>query len=269
MSSKKIMKYLLFCLLFLSIISCRYNKILKGDDYDVKFVAAGEYFIKKEYSKAIALYEQYYQRFPKTDKGEVSYYRIGKAYFADGNFYMGGYYLNSFSGRFPGNIKCEETAFYSAICTVRNSPESSLDQAETQAGLAELQNFIARYPSSMLVDTCNLIMDELRGKLELKDLDAVRLYHKTENHNAASTTAEVFLKKYPKSKAREEVFEMMCSDSYFFAINSISEKKKERLELTKKRITTFVGEFPETKSKSRLEDNLMKIDLELSKLKKQ
>jgi outer membrane protein assembly factor BamD len=263
------MKYILFSILFFAVISCRYNKILKGDDYEVKFVAAGEYFDKKQYTKAITLYEQYYQRFPKTDKGEVCYYRIGKAYFAEDNYYMGGYYLNSFSSRFPGNIKCEETAFYSAICTVRNSPESSLDQAETQAGLAELQNFIARYPSSLLVDTCNLIMDQLRAKLELKDLEAVRLYHKTENHNAASTTAEVFLKKYPISQAREEVYELMCGDSYYFAINSISEKKKERLELTKKRITTFVGEFPETKSKSRLEENLAKIDVELAKLKKE
>jgi outer membrane protein assembly factor BamD len=262
------MKKIIALLLIITMASCAYNKVLKGDNYDYKFTVAEKYFGNKKYSQAIALYEQVYQRFPKSPQGEVAYYKIGKAYYAEKDYFMGGYYLNSYGSRFPGNPKCEETFFLSALCTVHNSPESSLDQTETEGALAELQGFVARYPSSKLVDTCNMIMDNLRLKLEVKDLDAVRLYHKTSNYNAAATSADGFLKKYPASKSREEVFEIMCLDSYHFAINSVSEKKKDRLELTKKRITTFVSEFPLTKSKTKLEDNLVVIETELLKIKK-
>ena len=68
-------------------MSCsEYNKVLKSDDYERKFEVATELFDRKQYDRSIAIYEQVYQRFPKTGQGEVSYYRIGKAYYYEQDY---------------------------------------------------------------------------------------------------------------------------------------------------------------------------------------
>lgn len=254
------MKHILILIAFVGAIasSCSsYNKVVKSDDYQRKFELANELYDKGQWLKSITLYEQVFQRVPKTAQGEISYYRIGKAYFTEKDYYMGGYYLATFAEKYPNSPKVEETMFLSSLCAVNNSPNYSLDQNETELALNDLQMFINRYPNSLLVDTCNIIMDKLRFKLEKKDFEAVKLYNKMENFKSALTTAKTFLEKYPKSTFREEAFFILVENSYLLAINSIDEKKKERIEETFERYRNFVAEFPQT-SYLRTMENMMK-----------
>lgn len=229
-----------------------YNSAVRSDDFEQKFTLANELYDKKQYERSIALYEQVYQRMPKTGQGELSYYRIGKAYFAVEDYFMGGYYLNSFPEKFPMSTKVEETMFLGALCAVKNSPSWSLDQNETELALNDLQIFIDRYPTSNLVDTCNIIMDQLRFKLQKKDFEGVKLYAKMENcatgacYKAAAASAAAFLETYPKSVFREEAYYIMVKNSYFLAINSVEAKKMERVENSIERYLNFVAEFPQT-----------------------
>lgn len=226
-----------------------YNKVLKSDDYKAKFEMANELYDKGEYLRSVAFFEQVYQRFPKQAEGEVSYFRIGKAYYLDGDYYMGGYFLGEFTMRFPFSPKVEEATFLSAMCSVHNSPEPSLDQTATEIGINELQQFIDRFPESQLIDSCNNIMDRLRYKLEVKDYEAVKLYSKTENYRAAVVSSMEFIKNYPMSKFKEEISYVLVNNSYLLAKNSISTKKLERTIETLERYRNFVSEFPNSKYK--------------------
>lgn len=229
--------------------SCsEYNKVLKSDDYGAKFKMANEYYdsIGTDNAKlrSIALYEQIYQRFPKQGEGEVAYFRIGKAYYVSGDYYMGGYYLGQFVQRFPYSPRAEEAFFLSAMCSVQNSPEWSLDQMETEVAINNLQQFVDRYPNSVLIDSCNNIIDNLRFKLETKAFEGIKLYSRTENYRAAVTSAETFMVDYPMSVYKEDAFFMLIKNSYFLAKNSVEEKKKERINDTIERYSTFVAGFP-------------------------
>ena len=115
-------------------MSCSgYNKIVKGDNYEDKFRVAGELFEKKQYMRSVTLYEQIYQRVPRTPEGELAYYRLGKAYYAEKDYHMAGYYFGSFYERFTASSKAEETLFLSALCSVENSPDASLEQNDTES----------------------------------------------------------------------------------------------------------------------------------------
>jgi len=233
------------------VTSCSdYNRVLKSDDYGEKFDMANYYYDSVGTSNAklrsISLYEQIYQRSPKTGEGELAYFRIGKAYYESGDFYMAGYYLSQFSQRFPFSPKAEESSFLSAMCSVHNSPDWSLDQLETEVAINNLQQFVNRYPNSTLIDSCNNIIDGLRFKLETKAFEAVKLYSKTENFMAAESAALTFLEDYPMSGFKEEVHYLLVKNSYFLAKNSIERKKKERIEQTIERYSTFVAAFPES-----------------------
>lgn len=245
-----IQRILSICVLIFVLSSCSsYNKVLKSDDYQAKFELANSLYDTEKYDRCIGLYEQVYQRFPKQAEGEVSYFRIGKAYYLGGDFYMGGYFLGEFTNRFPFSPKIEEATFLSAMCSVNNSPEPSLDQTATEVGINELQQFVDRFPESELVDSCNHIMDRLQFKLETKKYDAVKLYSKTENFRAAVTSSEEFLKSYPISKFKEEVAYLLVNNSYLLAENSIPAKKLERTVQTLERYRNFVNEFPNSNYK--------------------
>lgn len=261
--------FLPFVLFFLLLGSCsEYNKVLKSEDYDAKWKMANELYDKGLSPKvdetgqpkkkkngeikmntnsllhSISLYEQIYQRMPKTGEGELAYYRIGKAYYHSKDFVMAGYYLGAFAQRYPYSAKTEEAMFLSAVCSVQNSPEYSLDQNETNLAIKNLQTFVDAYPNSILVDSCNHVMDRLRLKLEKKDFEAVKGYAKTENYRAAVTSAEAYLEKFPLSKFNEEVSFILVENSFLLSKNSIETKKIERFEKTKETCLKFANDFP-------------------------
>ena len=222
---------------------------------------------RSQKSRSIALYEQVYQRLPKESEGELSYFRIGKAYYETGDLYMAGYYLGNFPTRFPYSPKAEEALFLSAMCSVQNSPEYSLDQQETEIAINNLQQFVDRYPKSNLVDSCNNIIDRLYFKIETKSYDGVKLYDKTMNYRAAASSAGTFTEEYPLSIFSEEVNYILVKNSYFLAKNSVEKKKVERIENTIERYSNFVSGFPESKYLSQLAAYIDEMKKELQLLK--
>ena len=111
-------KKVFFVLLVTGLTACSdYNEVVKSDDYGKKLEVANTNFengitpkVKKNGNqkvrknvilRSVTLYEQIYQRMPKTSEGELAYFRIGKAYYLAGDYYMGGYYLGMFPQRFP------------------------------------------------------------------------------------------------------------------------------------------------------------------------
>ena len=243
--------FLPILLVFTILASCsEYSKVIKEDDYVRKFEMANDLYENEptnaSRNKAIGLYEQIYQRLPKQGEGELAYFRIGKAYYENSDFYMAGYYLGVFPQRFPYSPKAEEALFLSAMCSVHNSPEFSLDQLETEVAINNLQQFANRYPNSPLVDSCNNIIDGLHFKLETKSYEAVMLYAKTENFRATVSSALVFAEDYPMSVFREDVQFTLVKNSYFLAKNSIDAKKIERTQEAIERYSTFVAAFPES-----------------------
>lgn len=257
------MKQLLFFPFVLALIllgSCsEYSKVLKADDYGRKFEMANDLYennpTKASRVKSIGLYEQVYQRLPKQGEGELAYFRIGKAYYENNDFYMAGYYLGVFPQRFPFSAKAEEALFLSAMCSVNNSPEFSLDQMETKVAINNLQQFANRYPNSPLVDSCNNIIDGLHFKLETKSYEAVILYSKTENYRAAVSSSHGFMEDYPMSVFKESVYYTLVKNSSFLAKNSIESKKMERTEQAIERYSNFVAAFPESSYVNELAGN--------------
>jgi outer membrane protein assembly factor BamD len=235
---------LYFFLFLFTLFSCSdYRKIVKGDDYQLKFELSNKLYDKAEFDRCIILFEQVYQHSPKSPEGELSYFRLANSYFKNEDYNMAGYYFNNFVDRFPYSKKSEDAMFLVALCSVNNSPKYGLDQSETMIAINNVQQFVDVFPQSILVDSCNKIIDRLKFKLELKDFDAVKLYSKTENYRAAVTSCEIFMDKYINSRFTEEVNFLYVKNSVFLAKNSIESKKEERIEQSKERFLNFVKKY--------------------------
>ena len=237
--------YCSLVVLVLTLSSCsEYARVVKNDDYKRKYELGVKLYDQENYLKSISLLEQVYQRTPKSSEGENSYYRLGVANYRLGDYYTAQYYLASFGDKYPASVMREETSFLYALCAVNNSPKSSLDQAETETALNELQLFIYKFPLSDKMDTCNKLMDQLRFKLQYKDFESLKVYDRTENYKAAIVTSETFLKENSVSIYREKVWEILINNSYQLAKHSVEDKKKERIDKTMERYSKFVLEFP-------------------------
>lgn len=286
------MKELIFIIALGAVLSScsEYGEVVKSDDYSRKIELANKLYdqgSKPKYGKngapklnsdgnpkvngntllrSVTLYEQIYERMPKTVEGETAYFRIGKAYYLAGDYYMGGYYLGVFPKRFPFSAKAEEAMFLSAMCSVHNSPNYSLDQNETELAINNLQDFLTNFPRSVLVDSCNHIIDRLYFKLEKKDYEAVMLYNKTNNYSAAVTTAMTFIDDYPMSRYEQEVNHVLVENSILLAEMSIESKKKERIEQAIERYRTFALRYPEDGDLKILGNRISTLEEELQKM---
>lgn len=217
--------------LTLILISCsEYSKVLKSDDYNVKVTAADELYREGSFNRALTLYEQIYQRFPRDERGELAYYRLGKIYYDLEDYYMSAYYFGNFAGRFPTSSKLEDAMFYGALSSVQNSPSVSLDQADTRTAIQDLNYFIDRFPRSVRVDSCNALIDKMLLKIEQKDLQAIEMYNKMEKYKATVMSAKTFLEEYPDSEHRMRIAYMLLENAHHLAMQSVFSKKQERLQ---------------------------------------
>ena len=243
--------------LFSLISSCSdYYKLSKEKSTatnEEKKVAAINYYENGDYLKAITLLDQVMAFYNLTSEGEELNYIYCMANYNLGDYYLSGYYFKRFIRKYPKSKHAEEALFLSSLCSVQNSPQYSLDQTETYNALDQMQIFIDEYPNSNRIDTCNLLMDNLRAKLEIKQFEYAKLYYQTENYQAAVVALEQTLQKYPESTYKEEILYLVVMSNFKLAINSIEEKKLERLNNTLKSYRTFVAAFPESGKLTELE----------------
>lgn len=226
-----------------------------------------KYYEEGEYIKAITLFEDVMNHYKFTSEGEELYFKYCMANYKLGDYYLAGYYFKRFIRRYPTSKHTEECLFLSSLCSVANSPEYSLDQTETYNALDQLQIFIDQYPNSSRVDTCNQIMDKLRSKLELKQFEYARLFYQTQFYKSAVVALEQTLVKYPESTNKEEILCLLVKSNFELAINSVDEKKLERLNNTIKSYRTFVAEFPESKKLRELESIKKRTETAIEEMK--
>ncbi len=243
------MKRILSILLILIFVTAcsEFNKVLKSDDNEYKKEKAIEYYHNKEYLNAATLLEDIIPYYKLTPDGETLYYYYCMSNYYLGDYYLASYYFRRFINQYPNSKFTEECQFLSAMCSVKNSPDYSLDQTETLNAIDQLQIFVDMYPYSKKIDTCNQIMDRLNFKLETKDFEASKLYYQTENYKAAVVAFEIFLQNHPKSVFKEEAMYLLVLSSFELGINSIESKKLKRLEATLKSYRKFANEFPDSK----------------------
>jgi len=241
-------KYFLNISIILSVSSCnKYNKLLKSTNYELKLEKANHYYDKKNYVRAQQLYEELIPIFKGTDKSEDLYYRYTWTHFYTGDYSLAQFHFKNFVRQFPTSEKAEECFFMNGYCYYLNSPKYSLDQTATINAIKEMQSFIDNFPESKWVDSANTIVSILHRKLEKKEYEILKQYRLLDDYKAVITAGKNFQKDYPDSEYNEEIRFWIIEAYYLLGINSIPDKKKERLEKVGEYYLKFVDLHPQSK----------------------
>ncbi|MFY9150980.1 MAG: outer membrane protein assembly factor BamD [Prolixibacteraceae bacterium] len=252
---KKMRNFTPYIVVFVLLLSsCSdYNKVVKSTDYEFKYKKALEYYEDGEYVRSSTLLKELINIVRGTSRADKVYYYYAKSQFGMKDNMMAGHYFKSLLKEFPRSEFAEESQFMIGYCFYLDSPNPRLDQEVSQNAIDALQLFINLYPKSTRIDEANRLIIELRDKLVYKSYLSGKLYYDLKNYKAAVVALTSSLKDFPDTRYREELMYMLLKAKYLLAINSVEEKKRERLSSALDEYFTFVDEYPESKYRKEAE----------------
>jgi len=251
MNKLKINKLTLFSTIFILIFSScsQYQKLLKSNDYNLKFEKAVEYYQKKDFDRALSLFEDLTTVFRGTQRAEeVDYYYAYCTYYT-GDILMAAYYFDKFYKTYPLSKHTEECEFMAAYCLYEYSPSPDLDQTYTHKAINHFQLFLTHYPQTQLKDSVNHLITHLNHKLETKAFNNAKLYLMLGHYKAAIVALKNVLQDYPNTSYREDILFNILKSGILLAKNSIEKKKYQRYNNTIGYYYDLIDQFPNTKYK--------------------
>jgi outer membrane protein assembly factor BamD len=263
------MKRITAIILFASALySCgEYQKVLKSDDYNYKYIKAIAYYESEDFNRAMPLFNELSTVLRGTAKmEEVSYY-FAYCHYSAGDNLMAAYLFKDFTRNYPISKHAEECAYMSAYCYYLETPNFSLDATNNYKAIKELQAFVNKFPTSEKVKKCNELLDELRAILSKKAFENAKQYFVTENYKSAIIALENVLIDFPSYTNREEVYFLIVKSSYLLAINSISTKVVDRLKATLDAYEQFKDNYAASEYLKDLENTYKKTNQTLIGLK--
>jgi outer membrane protein assembly factor BamD len=128
-----------------------------------------------------------------------------------------------------------------------NSPDSNLDQSSSIEAMNAMQIFINRYPTSKFRDQAFEIIETTQVKLEKKGFENAKQYHRMKSYKAAIVALDNFRKNFPDSKYQEEAYALQIESQYQLAVQSFSNKQRERFQDVVETYKEFIDKFPNSK----------------------
>lgn len=223
-----------------------YQKVLKSSDFNYKLTKANEYYEKGAYDKAIPLYEELIPVFKGTKNIDEIYFKYAMCHYNEANFLIAGFHFKNISDNYGLSPFAEECLYMTAQCDYEMSAEVPLDQTYTEKAIQSFQLYINSYPNTTKLADCNLKIDQMRRKLELKALAAAELYLRTRHYKAAAVSFANILVDYPDTKDAEKISYNVVKSYLLYAENSILLKQKERYEAVVISYNIFLRRFPES-----------------------
>ncbi len=223
---------------------CQYDKLLKSDDFDAKYVKAKEYYAEGDYAKALPLLDQLLTvKIGTPEEKEIRYY-MAYCYYGQGDYFSSASLFKQVFSIFPLSGEAEESLFMSAKSMYDASPRYQLDQTYSYKAIESFQYFIDVYPKSALVKDANAYMDEMRSKLELKLISSAELYYNTEHYQAAALTFKNVLLDFPDTKDAEEISFKIVNSYFSYAGQSVICKRAERYDMAIDAYGEFMKSYP-------------------------
>jgi outer membrane protein assembly factor BamD len=239
----------LLIVLLIAVAGCKskFEKLKASNDNAKKYQAAIALYNKKDYNKALELFETLVQRYRGQAQAEDLYYYYAYCNYRLKDYTSASYHFKQFADTYPASQRAEECNFMSAYCYYLDSPIYSLDQENTTKAIDKLQLFINLYPKSERVTEASKLIQNLRDKLERKSYENAKLYLTIGDFQAAVIDFGNVLRDYPDTKYAEEMEFLTIRAQYQYAEHSNVFKQEERYNLALNFETQFAEKYPQSK----------------------
>jgi outer membrane protein assembly factor BamD len=244
--------YLLGAILIVLVLafgSCKskFEKLKESNDYAKKYKEAIRLYNKRDYSKALELFDVLVARYRGQEQAEDLYYYYAYTNYRLRDYTSARYHFKTFADTYPTSSRAEECRFMSAYCYYLDSPIFSLDQTNTLSAIDALQLFINLYPKSERVAEAGKLIQNLRDKLEEKSYANSKLYLTIGDYQSAVISFGNSLRDYPDTKYAEEMEYLTIKAQYLYAEKSAEYFQPERFTLAVTDADQFRDKYPSSK----------------------
>jgi outer membrane protein assembly factor BamD len=240
--------------LALTLAGCKsqFEKIRLSNDVAKKYKEAMRLYNKKDYAKALILFEDLSQKYRGREQAEELNYYYALTLYKIKDYTTARYQFKSFVDTYPTSRYAEECRYMYAYCFYLDSPASSLDQENTYRAIDALQLFINLYPKSERVVQATDYINKLRAKLETKAYENAKLYYDLGGYDLTNYKAAVIALQnaeieFPDIKYAEEMNMLTVKAQYNYASNSIELRQEERYNEAVIFANDFIDKYPESK----------------------
>lgn len=243
-----------FTIIALTIAGCKsqFEKIRLSNDVAKKYQEAMRLYNKKNYSKALILFEDLSQKYRGRAEAEELNYHYALTLYKLKDYTTARYQFKSFADTYPTSKYAEECRYMSAYCYYLDSPAPSLDQENTYKAIDALQLFINFYPKSERAADASKYIGLLRAKLEDKAFTNARLYYDLGGYDVTNYKAAVIALKnaqidFPDIKYAEEMDFLIIKSQFAYAKNSLETRQEDRFNEAIAYADEFIDNHPQSK----------------------
>ncbi|WP_316772532.1 outer membrane protein assembly factor BamD [Pedobacter frigiditerrae] len=243
-----------FTIILLGTAGCKskFEKLRLSNDVAKKYQEGIRLYNKKDYSKALILFEGLAQKYRGTAEAEDLNYYYAFTLYRLKDYTTARYKFKEFAETYPASKNAEECRYMGAYCYYLDSPKSSLDQENTYKAIDALQLFINLYPKSDRATQAAQYISDLRNKLETKAFENAKLYYTMgaydiSNYKAAVIALKTAQTEFPDIKFAEEMNLLIVKSQYMYAKNSYANRQEERYTEAIGYYNEFTEGYPNSK----------------------
>lgn len=241
-------KYLVFLSVALFLTSCSdFQKVLNKGNAGDQYKMAVELYDNQKYSKALQLFEKVVPAYRNKPQQERIQFMVAQSYYNVRDYSLAAYHFDRFTKNYPKSSKVKEAKFLIAKSYFYESPRYTLDQQTTYEALSAYQLYINTYPDDLeKIEEANKDIATLQNKIERKAFETAYQYYHMEKYSAAVAAFDNFMEDYLGSSFKEEALYWKFMSSYQLGMNSVFDKKEERLDNAIKIHDLFLSRYPES-----------------------
>ena len=268
--NKKIL-YIFFAAVSLLFTSCakEYNQVFKTGDLDYKYEYAKECFAKGKYSFATTLLQDLVTIKKGTTDAQECLYMLAMSEYSQKDYEAASETFKKYYQSYPRGYYAEMASFYVGQSLYMSTPEPRLDQSQTVAAIAALQEYRDMFPDGKLKGLAEERLMELQDKLVEKEYLNAKLYYDLgsyfgnctyggNNYEACVITAQNALNDYPYTSMREDFAILIMKSKYELAQMSVESKKLQRYQDAEDECYGFINEYPDSKERETAEKYIKK-----------
>lgn len=225
----------------------KYEKLRASTDTAKKYREAIRLYDKKDYTKALGLFDDLVQKYRGTAEAEDLSYYFAYTNYKLKDYTNARYHFKTFADTYASSPKAEECRFMAAYCFYLESPVYSLDQENTIKAIEALQLFINLYPKSDRVTEASKLISNLRDKLELKSFANAKLFLDIGDYKSAVIAFRNSASDFPDTKYAEEMEFLTIKAQALYAKASLEIKQEERYNEAINLYEEFAKNYPSSK----------------------
>ena len=184
--------YIIICFL---IINCA-GKSFSAANSETSFKNAINLFNKEKYSKARDAFENIIYSDPGSYSAIESLYYLAESLFQLENYQEASNIYNEYINLSQNYELVNRASFLICKCRFLSSADYTKDQQETKYTIEVIQNYLDENPNSIYKKDSEDMIYELRLKLSKKELEAGKLYLRTEKYDPALIYFNLILSEY-------------------------------------------------------------------------